>query len=352
MTSSSILFQNASKTVVLLDLPRTIEEAQMLSSDLRNNADPSRRLVSVEAPILSFATPEPKASRASSAPPAAQVADLMTAAAAESALAEITTSRPGGPWHLPRITSHAPLSPAPTDNSTPDSFYRPPDSHYLHGSIASQRDTLLASVTPSFFDLILLDPPWPNRSAKRKRGAYHPVPDFSSLSDLLSLVPVASHLAPGGLVAVWVTNSPRAVETLTAPRDGIFARWDVELVGEWTWLKVTAAGEPIIALDATWRRPWERLLIARKRGGSGGCLPGKVIVSVPDVHSRKPCLRSLFEELLPDKYEALEVFARSLTAGWWSWGDEVSLFQAREHWVERRDEADPVIAAHTDDNDT
>jgi N6-adenosine-specific RNA methylase IME4 len=52
------------------------------------------------------------------------------------------------------------------------------------------------------------------------------------------------------------------------------------------------------------------------------------------VHSRKPNLRGLFEELLPERYEALEVFARNLTAGWWAWGDEVLLFQKRECWVE------------------
>jgi N6-adenosine-specific RNA methylase IME4 len=68
--------------------------------------------------------------------------------------------------------------------------------------------------------------------------------------------------------------------------------------------------------------------------GGGGAVEGKVIVSVPDVHSRKPNLRGLFEGLLPERYEALEVFARNLTAGWWAWGDEVLLFQRRECWVD------------------
>jgi N6-adenosine-specific RNA methylase IME4 len=95
----------------------------------------------------------------------------------------------------------------------------------------------------------------------------------------------------------------------------------------------------VVAVDSEWRRPWERLVIGRKKGGSGsgsgtGPVEGKVIVAVPDVHSRKPNLRGLFEELLPERYEALEVFARNLTAGWWAWGDEVLLFQRRECWVE------------------
>ena len=34
------------------------------------------------------------------------------------------------------------------------------------------------------------------------------------------------------------------------------------------------------------------------------------------------------------QYEALEVFARNSTAGWWGWGNEVLKFQGREHWID------------------
>ena len=71
-------------------------------------------------------------------------------------------------------------------------------------------------------------------------------------------------------------------------------------------------------------------------------MKGKVIVAVPDVHSRKPNLRGVFEDagLVPKGggYEAMEVFARNLTAGWWGWGDEVLLFQRRECWVDEEEE--------------
>ncbi|KAL2156943.1 hypothetical protein VTH06DRAFT_1871, partial [Thermothelomyces fergusii] len=174
-------------------------------------------------------------------------------------------------------------------------------------------------------------------------------------------VPVASRLAPGGLVAVWVTNAARTADLLLGTAGpaaggggGVFAEWGVEPVGEWVWLKITAAGEPVVPPGSAWRKPWERLLIARRKrtgAGTGAAgmeveaeggrgrrtrpVAGKVIAAVPDVHSRKPNLRALFEEeLLPERYEALEVFARNLTAGWWAWGDEVLLFQRRECWVE------------------
>jgi N6-adenosine-specific RNA methylase IME4 len=346
MNVSSILFQNDSKTVVLLDLPRSLEEAQVPSHRL-TNADPPKlkRLVSAQPPATPFPTPEPK--RGISPPTAsvsAQVADLMTRAAAESAISEISQSY-NGPWLLPRLYSQDshpddPTFPAPpaVDAGVRDdsSLIIPDAACHLQGTISSQRTAFL-STAPSGFNLMLLDPPWPNRSAKRKRGGYHPVRDMDSVQSLLSLIPVGSHLAVDGLLVVWVTNSPSATDVLTSPHNGLFAQWDVELVGEWMWLKVTTEGEPLFALDSSWRKPWERLLIARKRGGLGGpSIANKVIIAVPDVHSRKPNLRHLFEDsgLLPEGYLALEVFARNLTAGWWSWGEEVLLFQHRKHWLE------------------
>ncbi|KAK4039019.1 hypothetical protein C8A01DRAFT_36992, partial [Parachaetomium inaequale] len=99
MALSSILWQNDRKTVVLLDLPRSIEEAQVPSSQLtaHNEDEPPaklRRLISALPPASPFPTPEPKAggSEPPAASPSAQVAELMTQAAVESALAEIKAS--------------------------------------------------------------------------------------------------------------------------------------------------------------------------------------------------------------------------------------------------------------------
>ncbi|KAL2200550.1 MT-A70-domain-containing protein [Corynascus similis CBS 632.67] len=358
--SSSILWQNDRKTVVLLDLVRSIEEAQIPSGQLvANNGKPPatlRRLISALPPASPFPTPEPKAggSELPATSPSAQIAELMTQGAVESALEEIKASH-DGPWCLPRITS---------SKQEPEESAQDPSSNSNAPSPPPSPSPTPPQPQPALFDLIVLDPPWPNRSAKRKRkraGAYHPVADLASVRTLLRHVPVASRLAPDGLVAVWVTNAARFADLLLGSGNGrggggngggVFAEWDVELVGEWTWLKVTAGGEPVVPVDSAWRKPWERLLIGRKRGpataaaGDGkvriGAVERKVIVAVPDVHSRKPNLRGLFEELLPERYEALEVFARNLTAGWWAWGDQVLLFQRRGYWVEESGSDDEV----------
>ncbi|KAH6631835.1 MT-A70-domain-containing protein [Chaetomium tenue] len=398
---SSILWQNDRKTVVLLDLPRSIEEAQVPSSQLTpGNGDPPiklRRLVSALPPACPFPTPEPKKAGGSEPPtasPSAQVAELMTQAAVESALEEINTSY-DGPWCLPRILTNpevhqqpSPTSPratlqvaaaATTNNNPPTTDYKPQDYHLPPSTYPlpttipptppslSQPCPLTTTTPPNFFHLMLLDPPWPNRSAKRKRrgaGAYTPAADTAAVRALLHRVPVASRLKPGGLVGVWVTNKERFGALLTGAGGGggVFAAWGVDVVGEWTWLKVTSRGEPVVSVESRWRRPWERLVIGWKRGGDGGSgngsgtgpVEGKVIVAVPDVHSRKPNLRGLFEELLPERYEALEVFARNLTAGWWAWGDEVLLFQRKECWVEGGEEEagdDTVVGEGNDKTD-
>ena len=52
---------------------------------------------------------------------------------------------------------------------------------------------------------------------------------------------LGDHIALGGLVACWITNSAitraRAME--------IFEAWGVNLAEEWYWLKVTKDGRPV-----------------------------------------------------------------------------------------------------------
>lgn len=338
--SQSMLFSNEDRSVVLIDGPKSIEDAQFLRPAEASQSERRRRLISSKPPEKPFKTPEPK-----QPPPnpslGTALAELKSAAAVQDALKVLHDSY-SGPWCLPRI--HAIVERHGRDKKRKaDEVETPKDalsdpviaegSFHLQGTVSSERSRFLKEAPT--FDLVVMDPPWPNRSVRRKRGSYHTANDLDEIRETLSLIPVASHLRPEGLVVVWITNKASVLELLTSPR-GLFAEWGLELVGEWTWLKVTTAGEPMVDVDSTWRKPWERLLIAKKRGAEIMRLPSqnRVIVSVPDLHSRKPNLRPLFEDVFPPRYRALEVFARNLTAGWWSWGDEVLKFQHPEHWVE------------------
>jgi len=180
------------------------------------------------------------------------------------------------------------------------------------------------------FDFVIMDPPWPNRSARRKKS--YSTGNSRDITTLLSQIPLEHHLAPGALVGVWITNKPVFRDLVTAAR-GLFERWGLRLVEEWIWLKVTASGQPICRLESTHRRPYEILLFGPKTNDSRPIeIKRRVIVGVPDLHSRKPNVRSMLDPMLPPSYQALEIFARNLTAGWWSWGNEVLKFQAEEHW--------------------
>lgn len=193
------------------------------------------------------------------------------------------------------------------------------------------------------FDLMLLDPPWVNASAKRKR-AYPLAPDRGMLNRLTIGLDLDLHLARGGFLAVWITNKQAVRDLVVGRRDGpaksLFESTGVELVEEWIWVKTTVKGECVIDLESKWRKPYEVLLIGRRTddssmNGAGEGVKRRVIAAVPDLHSRKPCLKTLFEELLLGKkdYKALELFARYGVAGWWAWGDEAIKFNWEGYWM-------------------
>ncbi|KAJ3611598.1 hypothetical protein NHX12_021613 [Muraenolepis orangiensis] len=98
------------------------------------------------------------------------------------------------------------------------------------------------------FDLIVLDPPWENKSVKRS-GRYSSLP-----SSQLHQLPVPLLAAPGCLVVTWVTNKPRLLRFV---RDQLYPRWGVRVVAEWFWVKVTTAGEFVFPLDSPHKKPYE-----------------------------------------------------------------------------------------------
>lgn len=323
---TSIRYSSPDKGIIILDIPRTLEECQLPSG---HETIVTRRIRSVEPIAQPFETPEPKdngyASQNKSA--AAQIADLMTTATIQDAL-EHTYSSFHESYCLPRITD---LEDAPNPPSAP---FIPENATFLHGSIQELSSQCRESAPK--FRLVVLDPPWPNRSVRRKTAGYSTAYNLDEMGQLLSHIPIPSHLSPDGLVAIWITNKPSIIDLLSSP-SGLFAQWGLELVTEWTWVKVTASGEPIFDVESAWRKPWEKLLIAKRTGTpTPQGLRSKTIFAVPDVHSRKPNLRGLFDELLEPGYDALEVFARNLTAGWWSWGNEVLQFQEAHHWVDQK----------------
>ncbi|CAL8293609.1 unnamed protein product [Lota lota] len=202
------------------------------------------------------------------------------------------------------------------------------------------------------FDLIVLDPPWENKSVKRS-GRYSSLP-----STQLKQLPVPLLAAPGCLVVTWVTNKPSLLRFV---RDQLYPHWGVQVVAEWFWVKVTTAGEYVFPLDSPHKKPYEVLLLGRYTPPSPSPLPSphhprcqekieelpvdecRLIVSVPSVfHSQKPSLSEVLRPYVGPRALCLELFARGLQPGWTSWGNEVIKFQhaAYYHLTSANDPAD------------
>jgi N6-adenosine-specific RNA methylase IME4 len=246
------------------------------------------------------------------------------------------------------------------------------------------------------FNLLLFDPPWPNRSVRRSK--HYQINDYSEMAiltqrlrDILrahayhtgdallekSAIDPSQHgrdvQSRVSLAAIWITNAEKARR---AAYDALTST-GFRIAEEWVWVKTTVDGQPTSAVDGLWRKPYEILVIGQAdyNGGTvhsrlaatnedsilqGDDLLGidpagikrRIIAAVPDLHSRKPNLKEIFERVFfmeghgnessesdemharVQSYSAMEVFARNLIAGWWSCGNEVLKFNASECWVD------------------
>ncbi|GAB7325962.1 hypothetical protein MBLNU13_g10010t1 [Cladosporium sp. NU13] len=118
-------------------------------------------------------------------------------------------------------------------------FYIPPessfvlgpcsDAHTLHTYIRAQAQELDVSKK---FDLMLLDPPWPNRSVKRTHktahSTYSTAQSLEDIYQLLTGMDLDVLMADSCLVAIWITNKP-SVRDLVLGENGLFDCWGIEL---------------------------------------------------------------------------------------------------------------------------
>jgi hypothetical protein len=214
------------------------------------------------------------------------------------------------------------------------------------GDVGRFLSSFVASDRCAPFDLVLMDPPWPNRSATRSNRyctlRYADELDRTLMQPLLGGGVLNATQA---VLAVWMTNKRAVrdyVERQLLPQFFGGGAGDVcdnktTVLAEWHWLKVADNMQPTVPLESTHRRPHETLLIACRGADYVERLirSGRhrwTILAVPGAHSRKPPVHSLLTEVFAnatsaDPLRCLELFSRSLSGGWTSCGNEVLLFQ-------------------------
>ncbi|XP_076185998.1 N(6)-adenine-specific methyltransferase METTL4 isoform X1 [Aptenodytes patagonicus] len=208
----------------------------------------------------------------------------------------------------------------------------PPKSSFLLSDISCLQPLLNYKKK---YDVIVIDPPWENKSVKRSNRYSH----LSSWQ--IKQIPVPALAAPNCLVVTWVTNRQKHLRFV---KDELYPHWSVKTLAEWHWVKITRAGEFVLPLDSLHKKPYEVLVLGRVQGDikealrkSEDVLPipeHKLIVSIPcSLHSHKPPLTAVLAEFIKPDVERLELFARNLQPGWTSWGNEVLKFQHIEYFT-------------------
>ena len=384
---SSIILQNENGTTTLLDLPRSIEYGQQSPFACILSTPPLKR---------PHPSTEPRASKRQKllgriSPTEQEYHHKLQTLILES-LKEIKSSLCGRSWCLSRRYATPPLqqisAPCPLlqhhDPSQPhppvilsripnifpsldaiadcvfhnpsalgvelivgDHVYHIPScSSFLMSNVTTESDPF-SSVPPAIlshtFDFVLMDPPWNNRSVRRSSS--YMMSGTGPFLDALSLVHRLIRTA--GFIGVWITNKSILRQAVLTS----LYQYQFKLVEEWIWIKITASGEPVLPLDGLWRRPYEVLLLfcrdeQLRHKALGLKHPAsildwdmakthRVLAAVPGAHSMKPCLKELIgKELFNSRsFQCLEIFARKVTAGWFSWGNEVLKFNEASHWT-------------------
>uniref|UniRef100_A0A0R3RR76 Methyltransferase-like protein 4 n=1 Tax=Elaeophora elaphi TaxID=1147741 RepID=A0A0R3RR76_9BILA len=196
------------------------------------------------------------------------------------------------------------------------------------------------------FDFILLDPPWENKSVKRKI-VYATYDDQAWMSDLY----VPELLAESGLFATWITNNAKHFKVV----NDIIEYFGFEKIATWRWLKVnfvtfhilwlevcpkvTNNGEPVYSLNSQHKQPFESIVFACSSAASKyytKIVDEFVLISVPSaIHSRKPPLLPVLQalEILEESAEQLELYGRYLLPRTTTIGFEAAKLQNKRYFV-------------------
>lgn len=225
-----------------------------------------------------------------------------------------------------------------TADALASSVLLPPRCSFVLGQVQQLGHVLLGRS----YRLIMMDPPWINKSVTRSKGyaTFHHTEllnmDIPSIADEQQCV-----------LGIWVTNRPQYTSFLL---ETLLPKWGFQYHETWYWLKVCANAELVTPLSSSHRLPFEKLIIAYRGQRDADCTQlaaalgarPRVVASVPLRHSWKPPPECFFSadacDLLAPK---IEFFARELRPHWTSVGNEVLKFQSLDLFKPIQEETEP-----------
>lgn len=143
------------------------------------------------------------------------------------------------------------------------------------------------------FDLVVIDPPWWNKSVRRiKRTSKISGYNMMTNNEICD-IPIEKLINHNSIVIIWCTNAESNQNDVT---NLFIPKWNLKLVALIPWLKITKSAEPVTNFQINGcKQPYEKVYIAcheRREGVNMENIENlKLIVSVPSlIHSHKPCL--------------------------------------------------------------
>ncbi|KAJ3320813.1 Methyltransferase-like protein 4 [Boothiomyces sp. JEL0866] len=161
------------------------------------------------------------------------------------------------------------------------------------------------------FDLIVMDPPWSNKSVSRS-NSYEELDHYE-----LFKIPIRNILADTGVLVIWVTNNSKYHRFIL---EKLLPAYGLECTSKLVWIKVNHDGDLITDLDSPHRKPYEIAYICQFHLHKKPMPEMISLTAVPTFHSRKPIL-DMF-----DADRKLELFSRCCLEGWTNIGNETLKF--------------------------
>lgn len=203
--------------------------------------------------------------------------------------------------------------------SDSESVLLPAESSFVLSDVRSLKGLPLGR-----FKLIVMDPPWENKSVGRSKtySTFHHTEllkiDIPSVADRDECV-----------LGIWVTNRPQYTTFLL---ETLLPRWGFSYHDTWYWLKLCMNGDLVTPMESTHRLPFEKMVVAhrcsdpvrREALANRLGINAKVVLSIPLRHSWKPPPECFFDEsVVGGDARRVEFFARELRPQWTSIGNEV-----------------------------